>query len=131
MIGLDTNVLVRYFTQDDPHQSPHATEILERRLTVTNPGFVTLAVMIETVWVLRRRHRLDRIALADVIERMLEAAELVVECEQDVYTAMASMRDGHASFADALLLSRGQRAGCSAVLTFDKRALRIAGFAPA
>ena len=54
MIGLDSNVLVRYLTQDDPIQSPKATEIIERRLTEENPGFVCIVAMAETVWVLDR-----------------------------------------------------------------------------
>jgi predicted nucleic-acid-binding protein len=49
MIGLDTNVLIRYLTQDDPVQSAKATEILERRLTPKTPGFISVVAMVETV----------------------------------------------------------------------------------
>ena len=58
MIGLDTNLLVRYFTQDDPVQSPIATDVMERRLTQDEPGFVSVVVIAETVWVLDRAYRL-------------------------------------------------------------------------
>ena len=58
MIGLDTNVIVRYLTQDDPVQSKQATDIVERRLTDANPGFVSIVVMVETVWVLDRAYGL-------------------------------------------------------------------------
>ena len=58
MIGLDTNFLVRYLAQDDPVQSPKATEIIERRLTEENPGYVSIVAMVETVWVLDRAYRL-------------------------------------------------------------------------
>ena len=58
MIGLDTNILIRYLTQDDPIQSLRATEIIERRLTEENPGFVSIVAMVETVWVLDRAYRL-------------------------------------------------------------------------
>ncbi len=54
MIGLDTHVLVRYRAQDDAIQSPQATEMIERRLTEENPGFISLVTMVETVWVLDR-----------------------------------------------------------------------------
>jgi predicted nucleic-acid-binding protein len=54
MIGLHTNILVRYLTQDDPVQSRKATEIIERRLTEEQPGFVSIVAMVETVWVLDR-----------------------------------------------------------------------------
>src|SRR5262249_43746342 len=56
VIGLDTNVLVRYLAQDDPVQSPQATEFIERRLTEDNPGFVGIVAMVETVWVLDRSY---------------------------------------------------------------------------
>jgi predicted nucleic-acid-binding protein len=58
MIGLDTNILIRYITQDDPVQATIATEMLERRLTAKNPGFVSVVAMVETVWVLDRAYGL-------------------------------------------------------------------------
>ena len=54
MIGLGTNILVRYLAQDDPVQSPKATELIEERLTEENPGFVSVVAMVETAWVLDR-----------------------------------------------------------------------------
>ena len=54
MIGLDTNVLLRYLVQDDPAQSPKATEVIERRLSMENTGFVSLVCILEIVWILGR-----------------------------------------------------------------------------
>ncbi len=54
MIGLDTNVLIRYLAQDDPVQSAKATEIIERQLTEESPGFVSVVAMAEIAWVLER-----------------------------------------------------------------------------
>ena len=66
MIGLDTNILVRYLAQDDPVQSPKATELIERQLTEENPGFLSVVAMVETAWILDRAYRLaaDEIAAA-------------------------------------------------------------------
>ena len=64
MIGLDTNILVRYLAQDDPVQSPKATELIERHLTEENPGFVSVVAMVETVWVLDRAYGLADHAIA-------------------------------------------------------------------
>jgi PIN domain len=72
MIGLDTNILVRYLTQDHSIQSPKATEIIERRLTEENPGFVSIVAMVETVWVLNRAYRLAPREIAAAVERMLQ-----------------------------------------------------------
>lgn len=128
MIGLDTNVLVRYLTQDDPIQSAKAAAVFERSLSAKNPGFVSIVAMVEMVWVLDRAYGLDAQKIAGVIERMLQASELVVENEQEVFTAMMALKKGHGSFADAMIAELGAKAGCSRTLTFDQRALRLRGF---
>jgi predicted nucleic-acid-binding protein len=130
MIGLDSNILVRYLTQDDPIQSPKATAIIERRLTEENPGFVCIVAMAETVWVLDRACGLAMHEIAAAIERMLQTDVLVVENEQEVFTAMIALKEGHGSFADALIVALGARVGCSRTLTFDQIALRLPGFEP-
>lgn len=128
MIGLDTNILVRYLAQDDPIQSKKATEIIERRLTEQNPGFVSIVAMVETVWVLDRAYGLAAPKIAAAVERMLQIDVLVVEHEQAVFTAMIALKEGHGSFADAVIAALGARAGCSSTLTFDQKALRLSGF---
>jgi predicted nucleic-acid-binding protein len=129
MIGLDTNVLVRYLTQDDPAQSRQATELIEQRLSEENPGFISVVAMVEMAWVLERSYRLAAADIATTIERVLQAAELIVESEQEVFTAMIALRQGQGSFADALIGALGYRAGCSVTVTFDRNALRLPGFA--
>lgn len=130
MIGLDTNVLVRYLTQDDPIQSARAAEIIERKLSEKNPGFVSIVAMVETVWVLDRAYSLDAKKIATVIERMLQTSVLVVENEQEVFTAMMALKEGRGSFADAVIAELGAKAGCSHTVTFDQAALRLRGFEP-
>ena len=130
MIGLDTNVLVRYLAQDDPAQSVQATEVVERRLTRENPGFVSLVAMVETVWVLERAYGSQGHEIAAAVERILAADVLVVQAEQEVFTAMIALKEGQGSFADALIGSLGAKAGCSLTLTFDQKALRLPGFEP-
>jgi predicted nucleic-acid-binding protein len=128
MIGLDTNVVVRYLTQDDPIQSPKATEIIERRLTTENPGFVSIVAMVETVWVLNRAYGVPNHEIAAAVERILQTEVLVVENEQEVFTAMVAFKEGRGSFSDAIIAALGAKAGCSFTLTFDQKALRISGF---
>jgi predicted nucleic-acid-binding protein len=129
MIGLDTNILVRHLAQDDPDQSRQATEVIERRLTPAEPGFVSIVAIVETAWVLERAYGLSPPAIAAVIERLLQTEELVIEHEQDVFTAMVAVKSELGSFADALIAALGAGAGCTHTLTFDRKALRIAGFA--
>ena len=129
MIGLDTNILVRFLTQDDPHQSAIASEIFERRLTEQDPGFVSIVAIAETAWVLERSYGVRREEIAVVIERVLQTENLVVENEQAVFTAMVAVKAGLGVFADALIGALGAAAGCEATLTFDRKALRLPGFA--
>lgn len=128
MIGLDTNLIVRYLAQDDPVQSASATEIIEQRLTEDNPGFVSIVAMVETVWVLDRAYGLPAQKIAAAVERMLQTDVLIVENEQEVFSAMIALREGQGSFSDAVISGLGIRAGCSFTLTFDRKALRLAGY---
>jgi predicted nucleic-acid-binding protein len=128
MIGLDTNVLVRYLTQDDPVQAAQATEVIEHRLAEQDPGFVSVVAMAEMAWVLERFYRFSSARIVAAIERMLAAETLVVESEREVFTAMIALKEGRGSFADALIGALSAKAGCSRVLTFDRRALRLPGF---
>jgi predicted nucleic-acid-binding protein len=128
MIGLDTNILVRYLVQDDPEQSARATEILERRLTEKNSGFVSVVAMVETVWVLDRAYFLTAQEIATAIERLLQVDVLAIENEQEVFTAMVALKQERGSFADALIAELGARVGCSRTLTFDRKATRLPSF---
>ena len=128
MIGLDANILVRYLTQDDPIQSPRATDIIEHRLTEAKPGFVSVVVMIETVWVLDRVYGFAAQEVAAAVERMLQVEVLVIEKEQEVFTATVGLKQGRASFEDALTAELGAAAGCLQTLTFDKQTARLPGF---
>ena len=128
MIGLDTNVLVRYMAQNDPVQSKIAADLIERRLTKSDPGFISIVAMTETASVLERVYGLSGAEIARAIERTLQTDVLVVESEQEIFTATVVLREGRGSIADALIAALGARAGCSATVTFDRRALRLPGF---
>lgn len=129
MIGLDTNILVRYFAQDDPVQSAVATDVMESWLTQHEPGFISVVAMAETVWVLDRAYRLGKEGIVNAVERMLRAETLVVKSEREVFAAMTALR-GHGEFGDALIGALCAKAGCSRVVTFDQGALRLPGFEP-
>jgi predicted nucleic-acid-binding protein len=128
MIGLDTNILVRYFAQDDPVQSHKATVVMEQHLTEQTPGFVSVVALAETTWVLESVYRLRKQEIAVVIERILGADALLVEHEAEVATALTAVWEGRGSFADALIAALNAKAGCSRTVTFDRKALRLPGF---
>lgn len=128
MIGLDTNVLVRYLTQDDPVQSTRAGEVIEQRLTEEEPGFVSLVTMAELVWVLGSFYEFTNREIAAAVERMLQVTTLRVQNEREVFTAMIALRKGTGSFDDALIGALGSWAGCSSTVTFDRKAARLKDF---
>jgi predicted nucleic-acid-binding protein len=128
MIGLDTNILVRFLTQDDPVQSSRARQIIERQLTEENRGFVSLAAMFETAWVLEKIYKLSDREVAETIKGILQIETLFIQNEQEVYTAMVILQTGRGAFADALINALGLWAGCDSTLTFDRKASRLLGF---
>jgi predicted nucleic-acid-binding protein len=128
VIGIDTNVLVRYLAQDDPDQSAAASELFEHRLSSGHPGFISVVAIAETAWVLERSYRLDGKDIATAIELVLQADRLVVEKEQEVFASMIALKEGRGSFADALIRALGTAAGCSCTVTFDRKALRLGAF---
>jgi len=128
MIGLDTNVLVRYLTQDDPIQSAAAVRLIEHRLTEDEPGFISLVALVETVWVLQRRYRLGALDVAHIVQGLLEAPVVVVESATEVFLALTAVQEGRGSFSDVLMAALGAKAGCSTTSTFDRKAARLPGF---
>jgi predicted nucleic-acid-binding protein len=121
MIGLDTNVLVRYIVQDEPAQSAAATSMIES-LTEESPGFVSLVAVLELNWVLRRGYHLSRERVLAVLRRLLDSVEVVVQ-EAELLRRLLS-QPGDAELADAMASELGRRAGCEHTLTFDGRAAR-------
>lgn len=125
MIGVDTNVIVRYVTQDEPDQAAEATAVFER-FSEDRPGFVSMVVLVEVTWVLRRSYGLERETSAAVVRGLLAAREVVVESPDLVARALRRVRSG-AEFSDAVVVEQAMAVGCSEVLTFDRRAARDAG----
>jgi len=128
VIGIDTNVLVRYLAQDDAVQSPLASRLIDG-LTRDTPGFVSQVTLIETVWVLARSYKMSRTHIADTVEMLLRASELIVESAEINYLALTTYRETKADFSDALIAHSGLLAGRRETLTFDKTALRAPGMA--
>lgn len=126
MIGLDTNVLLRYFGQDDAKQSPQADVIFDS-LTADDPGWVGLAAILELVWVMTSKKGADRSAVADILDRMLMMEAIDVEQAATLANAVDQFRSGKADFADCLIAASARAAGCSRTVTFDHIAARDAG----
>ncbi|MBI1906025.1 MAG: type II toxin-antitoxin system VapC family toxin [Rhodocyclales bacterium] len=125
MIGLDTNVLVRYIAQDDPQQSPKATRLIES-LTADDPGFIGVVSVVELVWVLKGCYGASKGEICEVLETLLRTKALIIEQADIVWKALRVYRDGKADFADCLIERTAHESGCRYTATFDQTAAKTA-----
>jgi predicted nucleic-acid-binding protein len=130
MIGLDTNVLVRFLVRDDEAQFEKARRLIRREASAGKCVFISLPVLLETEWVLRSRYSLKKVEIVDAISGLLDATEVEFEDEPGVEQALFIWRDSTADFADCLIGAHNRRLGCKATATFDARAVKLPGFAP-
>jgi predicted nucleic-acid-binding protein len=128
VIGLDTNILIRYLTQDDPLLAPKATSLIERHLSLENPGYVSVVTVAEVAWVLDRSYSFSRLQISEAIDYILAADVLMVEHREHVFAAMAMLQENLGDFADVLISRLAEEAGCAHTVTFDRRAGRLPGF---
>jgi predicted nucleic-acid-binding protein len=121
MIGLDTNVLVRYLTRDDPAQSAAAIRLV-RSLSAEAPGFLSLVVLVETVWVLEVSYHFKKSQVEEVLETLLRSQELMMERADLAWQALRAYSSSRADFSDCLIERCSHAAGCTYTATFDRAA---------
>lgn len=129
MIGLDTNVLVRYLAQDDVQQSAAATRLVDEELSHDNPGFVSQVVLVEMCWVLKRLYGASEAELAGTVADLLTSPKFVLENKAVIQAAVQHMqkRKSKAGLTDQLIAQIATAAGCSHTVSFDRSAVRSAG----
>ena len=128
MIGIDTNVLVRYLAQDDPKQSAVATRFIEGRLSAENPGFVSAVTLCEVVWVLAESYDADRRRIRAIVEGLLATKQLAIERSELVWKSLRAWEGVPADFSDALIGQLAIAHGSEKTVTFDRTAARLPGF---
>lgn len=126
MIGLDTNVLVRYIAQDDTRQSPKATTLIES-LTVESPGYISLVSVVELVWVLSGCYASSKGEICVVLETLLRTKEIIVANADTVWKAVRVFKGSSADFADCLIERSANEAGCGYTATFDRGTAKHCG----
>jgi predicted nucleic-acid-binding protein len=125
MKAVDTNILVRFFTQDDSAQSPQAEAFL-LSFSASDPVWVGLPVVLELVWVLDVTYRMSRNEIAHILHQLLTRQAIAVERANAVREALYLYRSGRADFADCMISTCARAAGCNEILTFDGKAARDA-----
>ena len=128
MLGLDTNVLVRFLVRDHEAQFERARRLIKREVGAQEKVLISLLVLLETEWVLRSRYGLKKNQIMDTISGLLDAMELELEDEPTIEEALYLWKDSAADFADCLIGAHHRRLGCRATATFDARAVKLPGF---
>lgn len=126
MIGLDTNIVVRYLTHDDAAQTAAAVKVIDS-LSPDSPGFLSLIVIVELVWVLEVSYRFKKNEIEQVLDTLVRSKELVIERAETVWQASRKFRASRADFADCLIERCGHAAGCQYTVTFDHNAASTVG----
>ncbi len=127
MVGIDTNVLVRFIVRDDLKQAEVAKAAIGRAMEANEPLAVSLLTILETEWVLRSRYRFGKEVVVRIFKILLEAGDVLIEGEETLEQALYLFEDSSADFADCLMVARYQRMGCATMLTFDENAAKLAG----
>lgn len=128
MIGLDTNVLLRLFVDDDPVQVRQARDFVRSRCDPDNPAFVDRVALCEMVWVLSTGYGFGRTEIADVIHQLLGSLDTVLEDSEEVLAALRTYQAGGVDFADALIGVVNRARGCELTVTFDRKAAKLEEF---
>jgi predicted nucleic-acid-binding protein len=128
MIGIDTNVIIRYIVQDDLKQAKAATKLREQVCSPDNPGFLNHIVLCEIVWVLKRSYKQSKESICQIIEQIIRTDRFVVEDIQLVWRALETFKETKADFSDCLLGQRNLQAGCEYTTTLDDAASKTAGY---
>jgi len=128
MLGIDTNVLLRYLVRDDEAQFEKARRLIRREVNAGEGVFVSLLVLLESEWVLRSKYGLRKTEIMETFSALLDATEVRFEDEPVIEEALFIWKDVTAEFADCLIGVRNRRLGCRATATFDAKAVKLPGF---
>lgn len=131
MLGVDTNVLVRFLVRDDEAQFDKARKLIKREVAAGRRIFVSQLVLLETEWVLRSSYGLPKNQIVDTLSRLLDTTDVRFEEEPVIEEALFIWRDVAADFADCLIGTQNRRLGCRATATFDVKASRLPEFVAA
>lgn len=127
MIGIDTNVLVRYIAQDDAAQSAQASELIEHACTAASPGFIGFVVLVELVWVSESCYGARRAEVAEIVRQILGTRQLVVQDADLVWKTLRLFESSKADFSDCVIERTANAAGCTEIMTFDRKAAATSG----
>lgn len=128
MIGLDTNVLIRYIVQDDEKQAKLASDVIENQCSIQNPAFINEITLCEVIWVLKRAYHYDKSVILMILEQLLSTDEIYISSHTEAWQAYLDYQNGNADFSDYFIAQINKKFGCYFTFSFDKKACQHENF---
>jgi predicted nucleic-acid-binding protein len=128
MIGIDTNVLVRFLVAGDQGQFEKARRLIRHQASKGDPALISQLVLLECEWVLRSQYGLAKEALLGAFSGLLDSTEVRIDDEASVEEALYLWKDSGADFADCLIAAKCRAHGCGSTISFDAKAAKLPGF---
>lgn len=130
MIGVDTNVVLRYVLEDDARQSATATRFLDEEARLSDPILINAVMLVELVWTLGRKEGFKKTDILDVLDELAGSRRVEFVQDEVVREAIEAWRSGRADFPDYLIARLNLAAGARTTVTFDQVAALEPGFSP-
>lgn len=127
MIGIDTNILLRLWLNDDPAQSKRIDQLLAEHGGLPGSLLVTDVVLVEAVWTLKSAFEQDKHAQSIAVRSLLEETAFAFEDREAVAAALTLFDSGSYGFADCLVVAKHARQGCDFTATFDRGMRKLPG----
>ncbi len=128
MIGLDTNIILRYIVRDDLAQVKIVDSYIEKCCDNDVTLFISNIVLCELVWVLDISYKCEKNQIIRTIEKILQTSQFIFEDRQSAWQALSAYKKSRADFADALIGFTNKSSGCKETITFDKIAAKLPEF---
>jgi len=128
MLGIDTNVLVRYFTKDDDIQTKLAEKLLDKYSGEAGSIFINNIVICELIWVLNRLYKYNKVQIIILLREILCTIEFSFENQSLLTRSVLDYEDSDVDFADILIGNINLNNNCTTTFTFDKTASDLKSF---
>lgn len=125
MLGVDTNVLIRFFVNDDAKQSALAKRLIQKAKDEKKQIVVNLVVLCELVWVLESGYEFSRQEIAALLQRVLSTKQFEIQDKSVVWRALDDYRGAAVDFADCIIGRTNLKLGTKSTFTFDRALKRL------
>lgn len=128
MIGIDTNVLLRFLTQDDLQQAQIAEDLISKYYHKEKSILINNIVICEIIWVLEKGYEYSKKQIKDALKSILSTMEFTFENLEILWVSLEEYEKYNTDFSDILIGNLNLSLNCSTTLTFDKKTSNLQSF---